>query len=230
MITTSAFVHRHNSFWKTHFPALENYVRVINSGAYERVFTEQQWNVAPDRSYLVSEVAFCLAEKPKICRETVEEAFSDARARLLGLPGTPEEISFLTYQEMNDTVELSRRTSNIIKSLDEKYEEIVFNPYFCGCGILFGSYGDILAGTTLVEIKSVDRGFRATDFRQLLTYFFQNNQKKRYQIDRLAVVNPRRGITFSENVGQFVFDSSGSDILESQNRFLSAIGAEGLSR
>ena len=229
MITATKFTFTHSSFWKDSFPALESYIRVINSGAYERIFDECEVFIEAGRSYLISETAFCLA-KNIAAKNSLDEAYNEARIRLNGLPGVIDDKIPLNELEVKAAIELANRLLKMIKIISPKNSPIEFDPSFAGCGALAKSNGDILAETLLIEVKSVDRNFRATDFRQLMTYLFQDLASGKSKIQEIGVVNPRRGIFYKANVEQFIFDTSATSILDVQNKFLSAIGCGGVSR
>lgn len=229
MISTTDFVHRHGSFWKTHFPAMENYVRIVNSGGYQRYCNEMQWKISSNRSYLISEVAFCLFKSKKITPENISKAFDDAIVRLSGLPGTPEAIDPLEQLEKLAAIELAGRLRDMCNLIADGRQTII-DPEFPGCGALSRSRGDIIAGDVLLEVKAVDRPFRASDFRQTIIYALQNLADGKSNIVKIGLLNPRRGIYYIENFDQIIFDISGASIYESQSAFLSAVGMGGVSR
>jgi hypothetical protein len=229
MITASTFTHSHSSFWKECFPALETYIRVVNSGAYTRVFDDESWPIEPSRSFLVSEVSFCLV-KMGDQNASIERAYQEAKARLSGLPGVPDDDVPLTDQETKLVSNLAYRTKIMLRAVADKDATTAFDPTFAGCGVLSKSYGDVLAGPLLIEVKSVDRGFRATDFRQLMTYVFQDLASGSSNVEYIAVLNARRGIFHKARVEQFVFDTSAASVIDIQNKFLAAVGFGGVSR
>lgn len=229
MITASAFTHSYSSFWKECFPALESYVRVVNSGAYTRVFDERDWPTQPSRSFLISEVSFCLLKLGNQ-KAKMEEAYQEARVRLSGLPGVPNDDVPLTEEETALVSELAYRIHIMLKTAVQNDSAIEFDPPFAGCGVLSKSYGDILAGQLLIEVKSVERGFRATDFRQLMTYVFQALASGSFKAEYIAVLNARRGIFHRARLEQFVFDTSAASVIDIQSKFLSAVGFGGVSR
>ena len=229
MITASTFVHKHNSFWHTYFPALDNYVRLVNSGAYTRLYTQYDGHVSPERSYIVSETAFCLAYQNDFSEKGIIESFNTAKKRLSGLSGVPRAIEELSMQEINTAQKWAHQLQTM-SSLKRERPKKLYNPEFPGCGLLCKSTADILIDdNTLIEVKCVDRSFRSTDFRQLITYTFQAMESGVF-INSLVVLNPRKGIFFEENLSQFVLDTSASDILELQGRFRASIGMSGISR
>ncbi|MGE4314260.1 MAG: hypothetical protein AB7E85_08340 [Pseudobdellovibrionaceae bacterium] len=227
MITVSQFTSSYSSFWDSCFPALEGYIRVINSGAYKRVYDEMGWEVSAARSALVSEVAFCLAKEKN---GNVSNAYIEARKRLSGLPGVVDDKKELDKQEISCAITLARRLWGMLENLGGKSIEPCFDPSFIGCGSLMKSSGDIQIRDCLIEIKSVDRGFRATDFRQLITYFLLDSFSKKASIKHICIMNARRGVYHASTIEEFVYDTSASGIMDIQQKFLSSLGHSGISR
>lgn len=231
MITVAQFTTTHSSFWEQCFPALEGYVRLVNSGAYDRYFEELSWEVEPNRSALISEIAFCLAKIGEIeSRSAQTDAGAEARMRLSRLPGVTLGDEALSDRESAAAVELAGRILTIIRLLKSRGGDALFDPPFSGCGILQKSFGDILMGDTLIEIKSVDRSFRSTDFRQLMTYVLQDTSAGASRIARVCVANPRKGILHFANLDQLVFDTSACSLVDIYGKFNAAVGNRGISR
>jgi hypothetical protein len=229
MIAATTFAHSYSSFWKECFPALESYVRLINSGAYSRAFDEQPWPIDSSRNFLISEVSFCLVKAGDNGAD-IGFAYQQARSRLSGLPGVPDDDLPLTDKEAKVVTDLAYRMKIMLRTAADKNAVMAFDPIFSGCGILAKSYGDVLAGQLLIEMKCVDRGFRATDFRQLMTYVFQDLASGYSDIQYIAILNARRGIFHKARVEQFVYDTSAASIMDVQNKFLAAVGFGGVSR
>ncbi len=227
MITATQFAHNYSSFWLENFPALKSYVRVINAGAYERVFDEYDASIEPSRASLISETAFCFLKNGE---KSLPKAFREATVRIGNLPGAEKTHTRLKEQEKASVVELARRTKIMVEAISRDTDNITFDIEFAGCGALSRSYGDIFSNAVLSEVKSVDRGFRAVDFRQLMTYVLQNTTSKNYSIHSIAVINPRSGIFYKENIERFLFDTCAPNILDLQGKFVSSIGFGGLSR
>lgn len=75
-------------------------------------------------------------------------------------------------------------------------QSITMQPTFDGCGIVDRCEGDMLIGTTLWELKNVERDFRLADLKQLLTYCALNYASQQYLIESVGVVNARQGVCF----------------------------------
>lgn len=231
MITASQFTTAHSSFWEQCFPALEGYVRLVNSGAYERYFEELPWDVESGRSSLISELAFCLARSGEVDSSSAQtNAAIEARKRLSQLPGVSLSDDAISESETAAAVELANRILIILRILRRQGGGLIFDPEFPGCGILRKSYGDILIGDTLIEVKSIDRGFRSTDFRQLMTYVLQDTSAGSSRISRVCLANPRKGILHFASLDQLVFDTSACSLIDVYGKFNAAVGSRGISR
>lgn len=79
-------------------------------------------------------------------------------------------------------------------------QSISIQPRFYGCGIIDQCEGDMLIGTTLWELKNVERDFRLADLKQLLTYCALNYASQQYQIESVGLVNARQGLCFTINL------------------------------
>ena len=95
----------------------------------------------------------------------------------------------------DEVVELAVRLESFFASRTSA-DSIVIQPPFKGCGLLESCFGDIFAAKCLYESKMVDRNLRSVDLRQLLSYCALNYRSSQYSIERVAVVNARRAITY----------------------------------
>jgi len=92
---------------------------------------------------------------------------------------------------------------------------LIHDPAFPGCGLMTNCKGDLLYGTTLVEIKAYReigrKPFHPEDFKQLLTYcalnFLAGNI---YTIEKIQLFNPRMGYLWQSDLEEFVFLISNS--------------------
>lgn len=156
---------------------------------------------------------------------TVEESFTDS-------------ISFLDVfsETLRRKYLLSETNKEIIIIQAERLNgfyggNLVYDPPFPGHGLMANCKGDLIYGTTLVEIKapSVKEGrkpFNPEDFRQILTYCALNYLAgEKYVINKINLVNPRMGYLWQSDLEEFVnlisgasaaelFESTGSYLLE----------------
>jgi hypothetical protein len=107
---------------------------------------------------------------------------------------------------------------------DYSPNSILIQPRFRGCGILDSCYGDILGKKCLFELKMADRNLRSADVRQLLTYCALNHHSSQYEIESLAILNPRRGLEFAfqvEDLAQRASRKNASELFHGITSFLS---------
>lgn len=86
-----------------------------------------------------------------------------------------------------DAKEIASRLINLLK---DETRPLAFHPTLKGLGILDACHPDLIAGSTLIEIKTSKDGFREEDFRQLFIYGFLANRNG-LEIHQLCLLNPR---------------------------------------
>ena len=118
---------------------------------------------------------------------------------------------------------MARQTQDYFNDID-KNEPVLFPP-FPGCGFIVESYGDVIAGHTIYEVKAGERSFRSADFRQLLAYSALNYAAEKYHITHLAILNPRIGTYFRaevEDVARAVSGLTSAELFEEIIQFVSS--------
>jgi hypothetical protein len=92
-----------------------------------------------------------------------------------------------------------------------------------GAGVLAACHPDVMQGSTLVEVKMSQVGFRSADLRQLLVYAAMAHWNGRPARD-LALVNPRLGVTWRFAVDDLVeraADTTPAALFSAIERFVS---------
>jgi hypothetical protein len=133
----------------------------------------------------------------------------------------------LEVEELNEAIALSDR---LYKFFNRQGGLIITRPQFPGCGFVDLSEGDVLVGSTLFEVKAVDRKFRSNDFRQLLTYAALNHSYRKYEIQTLGIFNPRRGIYGLFNLDELCVGVSGKHSAILLSDIIETISSGGISR
>jgi hypothetical protein len=103
--------------------------------------------------------------------------------------------------------------ARIMRSYISDLETPIFSPSIPGCGVVDMAIGDVLAGSELIEIKTVTRPFRTYDFRQALTYaamFYSAN----HVIENITLLNPRRARVVKMPVGEIAALIRGDSAVE----------------
>lgn len=200
MITEKEFLRSHRAFWHNLLPMSEHFVREQNEllNHYEEPLGS---GTPADGRGVVNEMAFLLFA------EAVRAGLPDARAldaQILAdcsaraLQHVKNMRAFHRRQprapgpaEIVEASQLASRTLSFFLRFGMTPE--ITQPTFPGCGWLDACQGDVLSGTLLVEVKAGDRKFLSVDLQQLLTYAALNFAAKKYEIDSVALVNPRLG-------------------------------------
>lgn len=217
VIDAKKFATAYNAFWQNSAPTNDLFVRRVNLGGYERWAPPLDTQDAEVRKALSAEYAFSLFairqdvrsrndfELSK--REVHFRALEQAKARLCRYVPQGLELDLpLSKAEKVDAQNLARRLGRFFSP---RRRSVVARPIFPGCGYIDESEGDVLFGSTLFEVKAVDRMIRGVDLRQLLTYVALNFSAKKFGIDRIGWFNPRRGITAEFELEEICFSISG---------------------
>lgn len=215
MISEVNFVKSFLSFWDIVVPYMKQYIKICNLNI--ETFEPVEDIRFDSNSYksLSAELGFRL-----FCKE-----LNDGKQSLTPQVINNIEIATCKYisqfrdvgldevkigeEERKEAIWLKNNLIRFFKHIWKDKAPIYTNPFFVGCGILDHSWGDIIVGDTLFEIKAVDRNFQAPDMRQLLTYLVLNSASKTYNIKRICLLNPRRCVFFWDNINMAVATMSG---------------------
>ena len=219
----------YSSLWHQLCPLLESYVRSDAAGLYERFAPPLRSSTEADRRALVSEAAYCFARASSVDAPlTVLDAARAAESRL-GWSGEDKGAkALLTAAESREVEALAERIRSFILRIGDSAP--VFDPLFAGCGYLSPCRGDLLVGAQLIEIKTVERNFGSQDFRQALTYTALNHAGGGAPIDRLVLLNPRRGVYLSEDLDSLCREIATIDFAEFAERLIFLLSSSGISR
>jgi hypothetical protein len=145
--------------------------------------------------------------------DEIIEQLEQSTAFFISRLRSAEEIEVPHPAERNEALELGRRLNKCFELL-EPARKLQLAPKFAGCGILDTCVGDVLAEPTLYEIKAGARDFRLIDVRQVITYCALNFASRRYKIERVVLVNPRRGIYAALDIHNDLERASGASASE----------------
>ncbi len=239
MIDEIVFSTRFSSLWSTLTPTMEHFVRSVNLSFYERYESEITSNIQPNERAVASEAAHMALARhlvigqtealPAILHTSSKGILADAVTRISKLRG--EELQITTdetalLKEILDLAEALRIYLLHYENIDNTQP----SPSFPGAGYIDFCTGDLLCDGTLIEIKNVDRNFRAKDFRQLLTYAALDYSSSNRRISDCALVNGRRGIYWKGSIDEFSRHCSGRMANELLEDILHAISSGDLSR
>jgi len=239
VISEVAFCHRYSSFWRVAAPTTDLLVRRINSGFYQRDFAPMESDTDPASRAILNEVAFTLfcrdiLAKHRWLRRDLSSAeiteaitaviVAGARAEGAGSGGQID----LTREEVADVREQHMRLVQTFVPYAAR-GELLITPAFAGCGIVDSCKGDVLVADVLYEIKAGDRLFRSADVRQLLTYAALNHVRKLYEINSVALFNPRVGVRCEFELSELCFEASGKDAVALLSQIAEALSSGEMS-
>ncbi|MGL5823817.1 MAG: hypothetical protein ACRCYU_03100 [Nocardioides sp.] len=197
MISAKAFANQ-ASVWHRVTPALEHFTRWVNGNLTRTGMNVRRFG-AQDRAAFIAETAFeALARDSEPSLEVQDSVYKV----LGGLPRAPDDEQRLSAIEKIEADDIVANLRSYLETLDERVE---FRPKFPGCGTVEAARGDMLAGSKLIEVKTVQRGFRGTDFRQALTYAALAYADS-VNLTNITLLNPRRGVYFSDDVQELALD------------------------
>ena len=218
MISETTFASNFTSVWKSLTPTSELFVRKINGGLYERVFTPMNSVTAPSRRALINEVAFTLFVRhgdtlvPHNARRVsdleIAACFAVAHEAITRLDRVhSSDVAEMDRTESDEAVRQAIRLATFF--LAQNRGAIMYNPDFQGCGMINSCFGDVLVGGALYEVKAGERRFRSVDIRQVLVYAALNYQANSHDIRTIGLFNPRTGVSFKASLDEFCFEVSG---------------------
>ncbi|QZN85787.1 hypothetical protein [Cellulomonas sp. C5510] len=206
MISARTFA-RQSAVWSDVTPLLENFVRWanLNEGAYaKRVPGPSSGRLAA----VISELGFEYS-----CLHTGRTAHADPLGFVVQamnqLPGGRQlRRPHLSVAQEAEARALAR---NIDAFCVDK--NVQFRPIIPGCGVVDVASADLVVNDTLIEVKSVTRGFRSSDFRQILTYLAMKHASGDF-LPRVTVLNPRSGVHCSVTTEFLAQNAAGASAIE----------------
>jgi hypothetical protein len=190
---------------------------------------------AASRRALTAEYAFSLfaahatVAGPTSLEELEASAWHETTRRLRPYTTAGLDIDApLSGEEQEDTREIRKRLTGCFLTGDAK--PLIIRPLFPGCGFIDASEGDIIAGKTIFEIKTVDRTFRTIDIRQLVAYAALNFAAPRYEVERLGLFNPRRGVLWESDLETVCVEIAGLTAVELLSAIVSSVSSGDISR
>lgn len=233
MIDAVKFSTAFTAFWNMATPTCEHFVRKLNLNLYRREDTEMPSSSTTDRAF-IAEYGFALFVErrwPSIPGSAIADqeilAKEEARKRIEPLRGKGSVPDNFTAEQDVEGNMIAQRLGAFFNS---KRSNTLPRPIFPGCGLIDHSEADVLSDRTLYEVKTVERGFRSNDIRQLITYCALNNLSRRFEVEKVGLFNPRRGISFElelDLVAREISGKTANDLFEDIHQ---AISSGGISR
>ncbi len=190
MISAEQFAHQ-NSVWHIATPSLEQFLRWMNHNL-RHIGPPIAAMSDPLRNSFIAEAAFTAAATTG----TITEAESVARGRVTKLPRGRSARSSLTPLENSEAGMIRDRLLQYTMSATVAP---VYRPSFAGSGVVDDAVGDIYlpSAEELVEVKAVQRWFRGSDLRQVLTYASLAGEGT--PVTSVTLLNPRLGIFYKSS-------------------------------
>lgn len=211
MMSERTFARRFSSYWQNLLPMADHFIRSMNLNPF-RYDYEIESKSSPDRRAFINETSFLVASyaDSDLVFSTgidkydyinhIQEAEAAAVVKIALLEKRkPEDIASLSDVESVEVQNLSKSIFRFIES-DRGQNDFLFSPVFPGCGMVSECAGDLRVRDALCELKAGDRGFRSQDLRQVFAYICLNYSKPQFGINRVCIVNPRRGTKFEVEV------------------------------
>jgi hypothetical protein len=127
-----------------------------------------------------------------------------------------------------------REIDEVARSLSKFFEvpkhTVIARPVFKGCGFVDASEGDVIRDKTIFEIKTVERPFRSSDIRQAIAYAALNFSSEQFQIQKIGLFNPRRGLYCDIDIDEVCAEISGRDSHDLLALIVQSMSSEGMSR
>jgi hypothetical protein len=215
------------SFWNDTIPFCDVAVAEINKHLCATFQSPLVSTTSGSRHALVNELGFELfraavgsTESASLVAQRPDELnrlMTGVRDHLAQFAGTqPKPCS---EKEVREAVELASR----LEAFFSQYGDLKTRLYIAGCGSLSACEADAWADRTLYEIKAGDRPFLGADIRQLLVYCAINSESRQYEIERVCLVNPRRGKYYAADVEDLCIRVAGAGRYEVTNRIINLL-------
>jgi hypothetical protein len=218
VISEKKFAEKFTSFWSDILPRGSAVSRYINLQV-ERFAKPVRSTIPGRRRALVNEIGFRLFVEGLKDGEVMAKRIDPDRIIEIGrevdqflnkglAPSGEDDVGIPSGEEIEEATILAHRISRYFLIYESKIK-VIPEPYFAGCGILDSCRGDILAGSTLYEVKSAEGGFRLADLRQVLAYCALNHAQPLHAISSVGFINPRLGVFFTSDVEALVRSAAG---------------------
>jgi len=233
MISERKLVSSHSSFWRNLMPMADAFTRNMNS-TLTRALPPLESSFKGVRNSLISELSFRLytyhcnedfsLEKLLGDKDRLTILKDDVHRYIARLEKSETELTGFSEEEVVASALLTLRLRKCMNYINPG-KNVVTKPIFIGCGIVDNCEGDILTGSTLYELKNVERDFRLADIRQLLAYCALNHESRQYLIDSVGLVNARSGLTYRIELDKLSYLTAGvssSELFSDITRYITA--------
>jgi hypothetical protein len=189
MISEALLSKGHTSFWSEFTPWLNSYTQIINKRYLAQPYGSFQDTDDPKHRSINGIISFNYFMQWSLNRKPlINEVLELSKKEIERFPRNNLSEYSLDPTNMKIVESMALRMKTTFS------EELMFHPFFPGCGILSNCEGDLLSKKTLVEIKTGDRQILPSDIRQLIIYAVLNHLADDvYEIKDISYFNPRKG-------------------------------------
>lgn len=227
MISERQVAEGFHAVWSEILPLLTpTFVRLFNGTYASQIHRRRKNPIRPlplrkgvRHNDIVSEVAFsivCLAASHSL---SIQEGLGSADLRSKAQERTRSELSSI-YKNNQKPFELSASEWREVGEICRRYElffgsrliqlsSIDFEPRIHGVGFIHDCRADFSVGSTLFEVKTIDRGIQSRDIRQLILYLALQAATGDRRWSSAVFFNPRRGLVYQFQVERFMQEISG---------------------
>ena len=238
MIDARRFATAHSSFWQSAAPTCDLFVRRVNLDGYQRWDAPLNQEQSDARQALAAEYAFARFAIEWEIREDIVAEITNHERHVKAWREATNKLRPYERQGLNINSAFSEDETSYAKKLIQRLNRFFatqqgalrVRPSFPGCGFIDMSEGDVLSGSTLFEVKSVDRMIRGIDLRQLLTYAALNSNAGVLDLKKVGIVNPRRGISAEFVLEEICLGISGKHADTLLNEIVEAVSSGEMSR
>jgi hypothetical protein len=227
MISERTFARLFPGFWVDLLPLLTpRLVHLINVGFRKALKDDEGLPIEPipknpmtRDAAVISEFAFFLAqisiqEKESITNISKENRYLEiAQKSALDVVTKYEKGSLhlslpLLSEEKEEGIAIAHNYSRFFKERCRN-QPIEFSPKIPGSGFLAECRADISVGSTLFEVKTVDRNLAGKDIRQLVVYLALQNATGIGRWEKAGFFNPRKSIYHEFHVTEIILQMAG---------------------
>ncbi len=233
MIDATTFASSYNAFWNEIAPTSEHFMRRQNL-ELER-FAVPMDEVKTRRRAVIAEYAFSIFYESWLSKNTKksqEQLTADAWKQTVRRlkPFLEQNLDLSIPSDADEKKEVSEIFQRLSNFFVKEHSPQQIRPIFKGCGFVDASEADVLAASTLFEVKTVERSFRSADLRQAITYAALNHSSKEVEISKLGLINPRRGVFFEIPLNEISMEISGRTADELLSTIVQTISSGEISR
>ena len=223
MISEKIFAKEYNSFWTEQTPWFRDYYSSI-SPRIRKIGKSIDYPEDSNHIFINNIISTTHFRNLSLDQDyTIDQSYADS-IPVINIFSKPNNGNYFLTEDYRQIIKIQA------ERLQGRYSgSVIHSPFFPGCGLMANCNGDLLYGTTLVEIKARmekqgRKPFRPEDFRQVLVYCALNYlANDNYDIQKIQLFNPRMGVYWESDLQEFIYlisNSTSSALFESIGSYL----------